>query len=399
METEFALRACGWARPVFAGLAVVLMACGCRKDEGTKAAESPAPKVTAASVVYPESAAQLSSLTVEEARPSAAKSVRVTGRLAWDDAVTVRVFSPVAGRVTEISSELGRRVEKGETLAKISSPDYGQAQADVSKAEADLILARRTLERTKDLLEHHAAAQKDLDAAEDGFRNAEAEKLRALARLRLYGGAEGVVDQAFSLASPIGGLVVERFINPGQEVRPDQMLANAPNLVMPLFVVSDPTRLWLFLDVAEKDLPLVHPGMKVKFAARPYPGRVFEAIVDWVGDSFDPLTRAVRVRAQAPNTDRALKAEMYVDAEVTLDSEAGRVAADVPTKALLFNFDDKSYYVFVERKPGEFVRRSVRVGAASGANVVIEDGVKPGERVVTGGSLLLDSVIRQNTAS
>jgi cobalt-zinc-cadmium efflux system membrane fusion protein len=134
---------------------------------------------------------------------------RLTGRRVWDEEATVRVSSPVAGRVTAVDAVMGQKVEPGALLARISSPDFGQAQADVRKANADLILAERNLRRSRDLHSHGAAPQKDVEAAEDALAAAQADKERANARLALYAGsAEALVAQhvhdawVFAVVSP-----------------------------------------------------------------------------------------------------------------------------------------------------------------------------------------------------
>ncbi|MCX6903118.1 MAG: efflux RND transporter periplasmic adaptor subunit, partial [Verrucomicrobia bacterium] len=196
----------------------------------------------------PADSPQKNTLAAEAATARKTNITQMTGRLIWNDEVTVRIFSPVSGRVTALPTGLGQKVAAGDVLAKLDSPDYGQAQADVRKATADLVLAERNLARLKALFEHGAAAQKDWEAAEDAQAGALSEKERATARLALYGGNAEIVDQMFSLKSPIAGTLVEKNINPGQEIRADSMLGNVPGTYLPLFTVADPTRLWLILD-------------------------------------------------------------------------------------------------------------------------------------------------------
>src|SRR5205807_6675935 len=118
----------------------------------------------------------------------------------------------------------------------------GQAQADARRAATDLALAERTLARQVDLLQHGVVARKEVEQAEADVARARADHQRAKVRLELYGGDTALVDQLLPLETPLGGRIVDRSITPGQEVRPDQMLANAPQLVAPLFVVTDPSR-------------------------------------------------------------------------------------------------------------------------------------------------------------
>jgi cobalt-zinc-cadmium efflux system membrane fusion protein len=377
---------------VFAGLslAILIAAVGCKQEQ--KAVETPAPKVEGEKVILPEDAPQKSSLSVETAEPRKLVVTHLTGRLIWDDDATVRIYSPVAGRVTTILANLGQSVSTEAPLAKIDSPDFGQALADARKAASDLLLAERTLNRLRELYEHQAAAKKDVENAEAAQAGAASEKDRAMARLALYGGNEKSGDQMYELRSPLAGVVVDKNINPGQEVRADQMLANATQLFAPLFVVSDPTKLWVQLDVSELDIAAIKPGQALRIYSRAYPGKAFEGVLENVGDSLDPATRTVKVRGVVNNAGKLLKAEMYVTVDVLVNSSdiAGQ-HVEIPAKAVFMK--DNQQYLFIEESPGQYERKLVKTGGDSEGKTLILDGVNAGQKVVTEGCLLLEALI------
>jgi len=354
--------------------------------------DPPGCRVEGETVVLPEGSPQLASLALETVAPVKSSPIQLNGRLVWDDNVTVRVFSPFAGRVRQILVEPGRTVAQNDPPAMIASPDYGQAQADARKAASDFILAQRTLNRVLELFEHGAAPQKDVQSAEADFARAELEKLRTAERLKLYGGNTNSIDQVYELKSPLNGVVVEKNINPGQEVRPDQMLANAPQLFAPLFVVSDPSRLWIQLDAHEQDLPRLKQGQRITVHPLTFPEQAFSGQVDLIADSLDPLTRNIKVRGSVDNRGRSLKAEMFVTVELSVDAQAGM---DVPSKAVFLK--GEKHYVFLEGNRGEFSRREIKVGPEHDGRTLVLDGVQPGQRVVTEGCLQLEQ-LRQSTA-
>jgi cobalt-zinc-cadmium efflux system membrane fusion protein len=367
-------------------LALVAVACG----GGAGPDETPAPTVEGDRVTIAPGAPQLEALRSEAARPRSAAVRRYSGRLAWDDDVTVRVYAPVGGRVLEVKAAVGDHIASGQILAVISSPDYGQAQADARAADGALELAQRTLVRVRDLYEHGAGPKKDVDAAEEDLARARAEQQRTQARLRLYGGVDATVDELLRLRSPIGGTVAERSLAVGQEVRPDQMLASETQVGRPLFVITDPTRLWVWLDVSEVDLATLKLGEVFGLSTAAYPGRHFAGRVDLVGASLDPATRTVKVRGSVANPDVALKAEMYVTAEVT-DVGGPPAGVEVPAKALFLDGDSR--WVFVEEAPGRFRRQAVRVGPEREGWIAVTEGLTASDRVVTEGSLLLQQVL------
>ena len=104
--------------------------------------QSAEPKVTGETISFPADSPQLASLELAPAEVRAPASIQLSGRLIWNDDVTVRVFTPFAGRVRKITVDIGQTVEKNGSLAEVESPDFGQAQADARKAEGDLKLAR-----------------------------------------------------------------------------------------------------------------------------------------------------------------------------------------------------------------------------------------------------------------
>jgi cobalt-zinc-cadmium efflux system membrane fusion protein len=311
-----------------------------------------------------------------------------------DDA-TVRVYTPVAGQVTAIKSDIGQKVSTGAPLAEIDSPDYNQAQADERSAEANLGVAKKSYLRSKDLFEHGGAAEKDVEAAQSAYVAASAERDRAAARLRLYHASGNGTDQVYVLRSPLDGTVVERNINPGQEVRADQMLANATNLLAPLFVVSDISRLWLQVDAAETDLLNLEAGQQIRVISKAFPGQVFTGTVTNISPTLDPITRAIRVRGVVENPDRLLKAEMYVLVDVLLDeSELAHAGVEIPSQAVI-TIDNKPY-LFVEIGPGQFERRQIEIGSEKDGRVYVKTGVSAHQRVVTDGALLLQSVLESS---
>ena len=191
-----------------------------------------------------------------------------------------------------------RAVEKNGSLAEVESPDFGQAQADARKAEGDLKLAEHSLAREQELFAHGAAAQKDVEAAEDAQAQAEAEHSRAVSKIAAYGANADSLDEIFVLRSPLAGTVVDKSTSAGQEVRPDQMLANMPEITAPLFVVSDPAHLWIQIDATEVDVPRLQPGREFTFTSRAFPDETFTGRVDKVSEFVDPNTRTIKVAAR-----------------------------------------------------------------------------------------------------
>jgi cobalt-zinc-cadmium efflux system membrane fusion protein len=375
-------------------LLAALALAGCTPDATVVLRESKPPRVEAGQglIVYATNAPELAFIAVEPAaHPSAAVS-HATGRLYWNDDVTVRVFTPVAGRVVALHADVGEMVAAGTPLADLDSPDYGQALASARTAVANLAAAGKSYRRSQELLQHGAAAQKDVEAAEAAYAAAQAERDRAEAVLANYGGTDKGTNSIYILRSPLAGELVERNVTPGQELRADLMLANAPNLFAPSFVISDPTKLWLQIDVPETDLAALQKGQHLRISTPAFPRRTFDGTLQNIGETMDPATRTVRVRGVVNNSDKLLKAEMYVTVDLTENAQSpARGAVEVSSKALFMKGADS--FLFVEETPGHFQRKQVVVGMERDGKVPILEGVAAGDNVVIEGALLLQAVL------
>jgi cobalt-zinc-cadmium efflux system membrane fusion protein len=302
---------------------------------------------------------------------------QLTATISYDETRTARVSSPIAGRVIGNIAPLGARLQVGEALATLDSPDLGQAQSDYGKAQADQNLAERTYQRQKELFEHGVAPRKDFDQAQDDVERARNETERARLKLVNLGVKGEHTDNRFTLHAPLAGEVTERNINPGMEVRPD--------LADPLFVLSDLSRLWVLMDVFEKDIGLIHTGQQIMVKVQAYPNRSFPATVDYISRKVDETSRTVKVRALVANADKKLLPSMFAAVEVESDlADKGIV---IPLNALFT--EGESDWVFVAIDRDHYQKRPVRVGLRLKDRAVISEGLKPGDRLVVDGALLL----------
>jgi cobalt-zinc-cadmium efflux system membrane fusion protein len=169
-------------------------------------------------------------------------------------------------------------------------------------------------------------------------------------------------------------------VNAGEVVTAGQTLATIVNTAT----------VWVESDVFEKDLPRIRVGQRVAIGADAVPGRTFEGTISYIGGEVNPETRAVRVRTVVPNRGELLKPNMFV--RVVIASGRGS-AVTVPQAALQEQGGEP--VVFVAESEGAYRRRVVQAGPVLGDQVVIEAGVKAGERVVTHGSYQLLAKVRK----
>jgi cobalt-zinc-cadmium efflux system membrane fusion protein len=315
-----------------------------------------------------------------EPAPTEEKSAAISapGTVESDPARTASVLPPGAGRVRELKVALGERVQRGQVLALIDSPDLAQAYDDNDKAASAAALTARLLSYQQAQLKIGAAAQRDLDQARSDNEQAAAEYLRTREHLRAMGAAQDAKGDARLLAvrSPVPGSVTTLSIAPGTTINDD---------TQPLMTVADLSVVWVTALVAEKDLANVTRNEDAEVAIDAYPGKTLHGKVLFVSAVMESDSRRNKTRIAFENPDYTLKPNMF--ATVTLRTPAQRRVV-LPSSALLMNNDRTS--VFVATAPWTFERRSVEPLLEESSMVTINSGVQPGEQVVIRGGLLLN---------
>ena len=207
------------------------------------------------------------------------------------------------------------------------------------------MLSKQVLDRTQELVTKGVLPQKELDAANTAYLDNKSDRDRAVERLKVWGGAGRDVDGSFVLKAPMAGIIVDRNVQPGQEIRTDSILANTPEAAAPLFIISDPESLWVHLDVSEQDLSNLLVGQKLEIRSRAYGDRMFPGTLTVIGQSLNPDTRTVVAKGKVANPEKLLKAQMYVNVNVITDVPK---MPQVPLKAVFLR----------DAKPWVFVRKS-----------------------------------------
>ena len=368
---------------IFAAVCALLLS-ACSKAPSPLAANDPV--VSGSTIRFPAGSPTVRRLLTEPVVSAQASVLSLPGRIVWDEDHTSRITPPMAGRLEKVLVQPGAPMKANQPVAYLSSPELGSAQTESARAQAELAQAQRNLIRIKSLFAVSGVATKDLEQAELDLERARVEAERTSLRLKSLGAAN-TVDQHYTLRSPIDGVVVERNTNPGMEWRPDQ-----PGV--PLFVVSDPTYLWCWIDTPERSLNILRAGMNVTLRSSAWPEQTFGAQIDYIGDALDSSSRTIRVRARLRNPDRHLKAEMFVTAELT---HQARGTLDVPTKAVFLNNEEQQ--VFVKHSEGQYTRKTITPVAINERWVSIAHGLTLGDEVVVDGALYLQKLFEENSHS
>ena len=340
---------------------------------------APPPIIQGEQLRFPAGHPQLALLATAPAVAANSVSIELPARLVWNEEKTERIYPAFSGRVVKLNADVGQSVHAGQVLATLASPEFGAAQADTAKAQADARFSERSLQRQTELFEAGIVSRKEFEQAQADAQRAKAEVTRAQARTQLYGGGNAVTQQ-LGMSATVSGVVVERNLSAGQEVRPDQ---GGPGS-LPLFVVTDPRSLWVQIDAREADVASMQPGTTISLSLPNFPGQSFAAKITATGDFIDSNSRTVKVRAVIDNSQRMLKAEMLGNARFERTLEKGVL---VPSRAVQLR--GSQYWTYVQKEPGVFEGRKISVGYEGLDKVLVTNGLNDGELVVSDNGLLL----------
>ena len=295
-----------------------------------------------------------------------------------DPARVVAIVAPLTGRLTALHVGLGDTVRRGQPLATISSPDFGQAVSDAERAADALALAERALQRARGVQALGANAGKDIETAEVAQRDASVEDRRARDRVATLAGGAKVdpTSHALVVLAPIAGTVTALNAGVG---------AFLNDATTPLMVVAGLDRVFVTAMVPEQALGSLSAGAAVDVTLISLPGQVLHGKALPASPILEPDSRRAKVRIPFDNPEGRLRPNMFAMAAFAA-ADAGSVT--VPPAALLMNNDSTT--VLVEVAPWSFVRRVVEIGAEDDRSVHVTSGLKRGDRVVTRGGVLLN---------
>jgi len=304
------------------------------------------------------------------------------GMVEANGALSANIEPPLAGRLVKLNVKLGDHVQKGQVLGLVSSGDLAQARSDVAKASDSLHLAEKALKRAQGVNSAGANAVKDLEAAQSAEVQARSEYDRATQRLRTLGGdAGGSNIQAgnealLPIIAPISGDVTALNVGAGSYMN-DNTAA--------IMTIANLDQVWVTANIPEARLNEVRAGLPVDVLLPAYPDQIFHGRIDTISSVLDSDTRRSKARILFANPGMKLKPNMFATVQI---KSVQQHEVSVPPSALLMNNDTVT--VFVEAKPGTYVRKTVELGSETDQAVQIVSGLAATDRVIISGGVLLN---------
>jgi membrane fusion protein, heavy metal efflux system len=343
--------------------------------------------------MFQASPSQIADLTIKPVTRMAFRTEQVTeGKIALNGDKTTQVFSPYSGRVVKVLVALGEEVRQGTPLLAVAASEFVQGQNDLINALAQLNLAQTNAKRKQALYETKGGSLQDWQQAQADLVNAENALASVRNRLRILGKTDKeiaametakTIDPIAYVLAPIGGVVTDRQIGPGQYIQSGSST--------PVYTIGDLSTVWLVANVREADAPYVRRGQPVEVRVLALPDRVFKADLTYVAPGVDPATRRLAVHAQITNAEGLLKPEMFATFTIATGDESQSLA--VPAEAVVYEGD--SARVWIAGANDTLGLRSIKVGRGGHGMVEVLAGLSPDDKVVTSGSLFIDRAARQ----
>ncbi|HKM48347.1 MAG TPA: efflux RND transporter periplasmic adaptor subunit [Terriglobales bacterium] len=374
---------CRWLAVLAAATAIILLLAGCGESGSKASADSTSAKKTDNAELFTIPQEQMAHVQVLTVQPATLpRSLRLTGAVAYNSFRTTPVITQVSGPVSRVVVVPGQKVQKGQPMLYVASPDYSQLRTNYLKAKEAYALAQKANARARDLYEHKAIAEQNVEQTESAEIQASGDLASAQAALKVMGIADPdelvKAPPSFEVPvkAPISGEVVEQDVSAGQLIQPGTTQC---------FMISDIGSVWVLVNVYQKDLPYVRVGDTVAIQTDTYP-EVFHGRISYVAASLDPNTRTMQARIETNNPGEKLKKDMYVVATVNAGTIPNAIA--LPDAAVLRDSENQPF-VYAAAGSNQFGRRTVTLGESLNGQTQITSGLKAGDQVIGNGSLFL----------
>jgi membrane fusion protein, copper/silver efflux system len=315
-----------------------------------------------AAVHLTKDAAQLANvLTSVVTRQKPVKEVRLYGKVQADERMLQSQVAHIPGRIEKLMVNFtGERVQKGQTLALLYSPELITAQQELLEAAKTKQSEPEIYEAAKERLLQWKLPESQIAAVENS----------------------GTIQNNVEVVSNTTGIVTARRVNNGDYVNQGTVL----------FEVADLSHVWILFDAYESDLQFLRKGDNMEYTIQALPGVKYTGNIAFIDPVIDPVTRVAKIRIEAGNQSGRLKPEMFVTGIVKARLDEYRNMLVIPSSAVLWTGTRSIVYVKqADTDEPIFKIREIGLGPMLGNSYVVTDGLKEGEEIVTQGTFSVDA--------
>lgn len=377
------------------GVLLLVLVSACNKegaDDGEHAAESADKKAAehpeeghADEVEMSAEAVELAGIRLANAeRRALTGGAAIPAEVQFEPNSTAHVGPLVPGRITQVTVTVGQTVRRGQLLGVVASSDVSAARSRLDQARARLSAAESTLKRQQQLSSEGIGAQRSLIDAETQVAELRAEVDGVRRQLSVFGSGNA---GELSLNSPIDGVVVDVHGTLGETASPDQ----------PLFIVTDPTKVWVRGNVPELEISRVQAGSAAVVRLHAFPELAMSGTVTYIAPALDENSRSLPVRVTLQAPDARLRSGLFGSIELVGGSADARVLV-VPADAVA-TLNGQTVVFVPADEPNAFRPQPILLGTRVGGFFEVRSGLKEGARLVVSGAFTLKSALSSGELS
>ncbi|MFT3737130.1 MAG: efflux RND transporter periplasmic adaptor subunit [Breznakibacter sp.] len=312
---------------------------------------------------------------------NATKEMTFAGRVACNPDLSVSYSPLVSGIIENIYFTLGEKVQKGNPMLDIRSPELSTLQSELIALNAEKSVAKRELESVESMFRDKMISEREYLEAKGKFDQAKASYDKVCADISMFGTSKG--NGIFSVVAPASGYIIVKNGARGNTISPG---------AGPLFTIADISEVWVMANVYASNLQFVKEGQDTEIMSVSYPNEVFHGKISFLSQVFDSEDKALKAIIALPNADLKLKPETSVMVKITARADVQMIS--VPDKAVIFDKD--SSFVVVKNGTGKFSIRPVVLDSQHGQTAMVASGISENEEVVVKNQLLIYSELKGN---
>jgi Cu(I)/Ag(I) efflux system membrane fusion protein len=303
--------------------------------------------------------ANIQTLVIGEQSTSSNSSLSLNGKIQVNETAIANLSAHIPGRIEKLYiSFTGEKVNKGQKIADIYSPELITAQKELLEAQKVMLEHPKLFEATKNKLR---------------FLKINATQIEHILSSKY-------LQENFSIYADYSGVVKTRKVSIGDHIMTGQVLFEIQNL----------DKLWVLFDVYENDLNKIKKGSKISFKTAGS-NEVHTAKISFVDPAINPKTRTAAVRAELNNKNKTFKPEMFVTGILKSNSEV-ITALTIPKTAILWTGERSVVYLKLTNKEHPtFEYKEIVLGESIGNNYIVKEGISIGDEIVVNGAFVIDA--------
>ncbi len=289
------------------------------------------------------------------------KQLRLNGKVQPDETEVFSQSSHLPGRIEQLMiSYTGERVEKGQILGMIYSPELVTAQEELFEAYKIRKAQPQLYQAAREKLKNWKLTVEQIDEIVE----------------------QGAIKEQFPILADVSGVVLKKKVKLGDYVKRGESI----------YEIADLSQVWVLFDIYESDISWVNDGDEVTFSVKSYPGEEFSGTIAFIDPVIDARTRVAQARVKMHNPSRKLKPEMLVEGVVKNPLREKNEAIVVPKSAVMWTGERSLVYIkHVREDKISFSMREVTLGEALGNQYIIKEGLESGEEIAVHGTFSIDA--------